>query len=287
MLVVLTRGLLSSPAKRFKGRVRILALALSGCLIATPLAVDAQLAVDRLDLALTPARAGRVTGSILVSNESTAPVQASISREEWDRAENGDNRLLPVGTTGASCGDRLTVSPAVLRLEPHASERVRVSMNGTPASGKECWDIVYLEQALQQSPVRGNSLTYRFRTGVKIYVVPEGVRRDAQIEDMRMEGASGATGVSGSTGSPRQVSIMFHNTGGIHLLSAGRVEFRRFDNSVAAQIPIKEFPTLPGAVRKLAVAIPSSLGAGDYVVLALIDFRGSEIAAGQIELTLK
>jgi hypothetical protein len=49
------------------------------------------------------------------------------------------------------------------------------------------------------------------------------------------------------------------------------------------QVPIAEFPTLPGAMRKVLVDIPSDLPAGDYVVLALIDFGGAELVAGQID----
>jgi hypothetical protein len=59
------------------------------------------------------------------------------------------------------------------------------------------------------------------------------------------------------------------------------------DNSVAGQIPIAEFPTLPGAVRRLEVDVPPTIPAGNYIALALIDFGGAEIAAGQLELTLR
>jgi hypothetical protein len=85
----------------------------------------------------------------------------------------------------------------------------------------------------------------------------------------------------------RQISVLFHNTGGTHLLSKGRLEFRRIDNSLAAQVAIPEFPTLPGATRKVLVDVPAGLTPGDYVVLALIDFGGAELVAGQIDYQAK
>jgi hypothetical protein len=85
----------------------------------------------------------------------------------------------------------------------------------------------------------------------------------------------------------RQIAISFHNTGGMHLLAKGRLEFRRLDNSLAMQIPVPEFATLPGAIRKLNVDVPPGLAAGDYVVLALIDFGGAELVAGQIDYQAK
>ena len=45
----------------------------------------------------------------------------------------------------------------------------------------------------------------------------------------------------------------------MHLLAKGRLEFRRLDNTLAMQVPIAEFPTLPGAVRKLMVDVPNGL----------------------------
>jgi hypothetical protein len=90
-----------------------------------------------------------------------------------------------------------------------------------------------------------------------------------------------------SAATKKQIAIRFHNTGGMHLLAKGRLEFRRLDNSLAAEAPIPEFPTLPGATRKVMVDIPSGLAAGDYVVLALIDFGGAELVAGQIDFQAK
>jgi len=61
----------------------------------------------------------------------------------------------------------------------------------------------------------------------------------------------------------------------------GTMEYRRPDNSIAATDSIAEFPVLPGARRRVAVRVPK-LAAGSYVALALLDYGGSEIAAGQI-----
>jgi P pilus assembly chaperone PapD len=142
---------------------------------------------------------------------------------------------------------------------------------------QECWDIIFVEEVPQRAAVKGNSLQYIFRTGVKVYVAPSGLPRDGQVEDMAVQDSA----------TKRQISIRFHNTGGMHLLSKGRLEFRRLDNTLAMQAPIAEFPTLPGAVRKLTVDVPAGLAPGDYVVLALIDFGGADLVAGQIDYQAK
>lgn len=272
-----------------------LALCAIGALCAKP--VTAQLLVDPLEVTLTSSGTNRVTASFSLANASDVPVQATITRQDWDRLENGDNRFLPAGSTGSSCGSMLTASPVAVRVEPHTARVVRLAVQGAAALRKECWDIFFVEEVPQRSAVRGNSLQYIFRTGVKVYVAPPGLNRDGAIEDLAVAEVSvpGSPATAGEAKSAvtvapatkRQISIRFHNTGGMHLLAKGRLEFRRLDNSVAMQLPIEEFPTLPGATRIVAIDVPTGLAAGDYVVLALIDFGGAELVAGQIDLQAK
>jgi P pilus assembly chaperone PapD len=171
----------------------------------------------------------------------------------------------------------LAVSPLSVRIEPHSSRVVRLAVQTGAALTRECWDIVFVEEVPQRASSKGNSLQYIFRTGVKVYVAPPGLARDAAVEDMAVV----------DTAAKRQIAITFHNSGAMHLVAKGRLEFRRPDNSLATQVPITEFPTLPGSVRKVLVDVPSSLATGDYVVLALIDFGGAELVAGQIDFQAK
>ena len=274
-------------------RFSALALCAITGLVAPP--AHAQLLVDPLEVTLISAGASRVTGSFSLANTSDVAVQATITRQDWDRAENGDNRFLPAGSTGASCGEMLTATPVSVRIEPRSSRIIRLSVQGAEALRKECWDIFFVEELPQRVGVRGNSLQYIFRTGVKVYVSPPGLKRDGAVEDMAVENVAITPATTASStpvlqrpaGTKRQVALRFRNTGETHLVAKGHLEFRRLDNSVAAKTAIPEFPTLPGATRKVMTDIPADLAAGDYVVLALLDFGGAELVAGQIELRVK
>jgi P pilus assembly chaperone PapD len=269
-----------------RGRVRnitVLALCATGIVISH--SASAQLLVDPLEVTLTTANQNRVSGSFSVSNTTDVPVQATITRQDWDRVESGDNRFLPAGTSGNSCGAMLTASPLSIRVEAHTSRTIRIATQNAAGLAKECWDIFFVEEIPRRSTTSGNSLQYIFRTGVKVYVAPPNLARDAAVEDMAVEEVpQTATAVTNeSTPKKRQIAISFHNTGGMHLLAKGHLEFRRLDNSLAMQVPVPEFATLPGAIRKLNIDVPSGLAAGDYVVLALIDFGGADLVAGQID----
>jgi P pilus assembly chaperone PapD len=277
-----------------RGRVRRTVLALCAVIGLVSQRANAQLLVDPLEVTVITSGANRVSGSFSLSNTTDAPVQATITRQDWDRVENGDNRFLPAGTTGLSCGAMLTASPLSIRIDPHTTRIIRLGVQNAAALTKECWDIFFIEELPQRASVKGNSLTYVFRTGVKVYVAPPGLTRDGAVEEMAVENvpvaASPATPAKLPVSKPstkRQISIRFHNTGGMNLLAKGRLEFRRLDNTLAMQIPISEFPTLPGATRKVMVDMPVGLAAGDYVVLALIDFGGAELVAGQIDYQAK
>jgi P pilus assembly chaperone PapD len=279
------------------GRVRRTVLALCaviGSVVSQP--ASAQLLVDPLEVTLVVSGANRVSGSFSLSNTSDAPVQATITRQDWDRAENGDNRFLAAGSSGTSCGTMLSASPLSIRVEPHSSRIIRLAVQTDAATTRECWNIFFVEEVPQRTSVKGNSLQYIFRTGVKVYVAPPGLARDGAVEDMAVEdvpvtptaASSAAAKLHPTTpATKRQISIRFHNTGGIHLLAKGHLEFRRLDNTVVTQVPIAEFPTLPGATRKVMVDLPTGLAPGDYVVLALIDFGGADLVAGQIDYQAK
>jgi len=281
-----------------RGRVRGTVLALCAVIGAVvSQSASAQLLVDPLEVTIVATGTNRVPASFSVSNTSNEVVQATITRSDWDRAENGDNRFLAAGSTGTSCGANLSVSPLSIRVEPHTSRVIRLGIQSGAAVPKECWDIFFVEEVPRRASAKGNSLQYIFRTGVKVYVAPPGLSRDGAVENMAIEDVPVPRTTASTTptttvanvlaATKRQISVVFHNTGGTHLLAKGRLEFRRIDNSLAAQVAIPEFPTLPGATRKVMLDVPAGLTPGDYVVLALIDFGGAELVAGQIDYQAK
>jgi len=295
MLNLCSRSPETAGAER-RGRVRgtVLALCAVGVVVSRP--ASAQLLVDPLEVVVITAGANRVSASFSLVNTSDNPVQATIKRQDWDRELNGDNRFLPTGTGGSSCGAMLSVSPLSIRIDAHSTRIVRLGVQSAAALSKECWDIFFVEEVPQRASAGGNSLQYIFRTGVKVYVAPTGLARDGAVEGMEVIDAAVSSSVSATSATnavaitpatKKQISIQFHNTGGMHLTAKGRLEFRRLDNSVAMHVPITEFPTLPGASRKLLIDVPAGLAPGDYVVLALIDFGGAELVAGQIDFQAK
>ena len=235
----------------------------------------AQLAVDQVEMFLDPHALGRGVQSFNVSNESDQVVEATLYLNDWDRDEDGENRFVESGRLAQSCGRYLRVFPQSLRLPPHSYQAVRVALEGADSLRRSCWSVLFVESSTQP-PAQGKgqrrAITYVTRLGVKIYVVPPNLAKDGDVVDVALRDST-----------VRRVVVTFRNTGAVPLWPHGNLEVRRLDGSVAATVPIDEFPVLPGSARRITIALPS-LPHGRYVALALIDYGGQDIAGGQIQL---
>ena len=273
-------------------------------LCAFPRPASAQLAVDRIDLVLDPASAAGRHASFSVTNKGSTVAQAVIRMQDWDRDSVGGNRFFPLGSTPGACARPLAVDPAGARLEPGASQDVRVSLDSTLVPAKECWTVVFVESAMLVTQPGGRRVNYVIRTGVKVYVVPAGAVLAGEVSDMRImphvaPALDTAAVRRASPSQPRPQSgppaadsarqdlvMVFANTGTRHIDATGSVELRRADNSSAARIPLVPLHVLPGASERVTIPLPN-LPAGRYVALAVIDFGGGELAAGQVEYEVR
>ena len=256
-----------------RGSYTALAVFAIGAVVAAPAVAGAQVSVDEAEMFLDPSMGGRHTGSFTVTNEGGGVAQVTIYLQDWDRQENGEHRFLPTGTLPQSCAKYLQVFPLALRLPPGSRQMVRLALQGADSLAGACWSIAFVETSASATGT-SRHVTYVTRLGVKIYVVPEGLTKEGAVEDMVLEPGDS---------SGRRLAVTFHATGGRPLWVRGSVEYRRPDNTVAAVDSVPEFPVQPGARRRVSVPV-HKLAPGKYLTLALLDYGGSEIAAGQISL---
>lgn len=243
-----------------------------------PARADAQIAVDKLELFLKPGSTETRSGVLLVRNEGTERAQALVKLEDWDRTADGTNRFFAAGTQPGSCAEALHVFPATLSLAPGESQAVRVALDSISAAGMraECWSVVVVQA---QQPVRqasGRTLVYTVRTGMKVYAMPDGLQAEGEVSDVRVT----------PSGAPKDASfqarVTFRNTGALHVSAQGRLEIRREDNSLFGTVPLPAMHALPGAESVTTVKLPA-LPQGRYLLLAIVDYGGAELAAAQLE----
>jgi len=242
-------------------------------LLALPVRLPAQIAVDRMEIVFHPREPGARVGVITLKNEGAKPVEAQLRLEDWDRAEDGTNHWYPLGTVSGSCGPLLQLFPASVLLDPGASQTIRLALDSSATPRAECWSAAVVE-TVQPRVVAGRSVTYLVRTAVKLYVVPQDAPTEGEVAEMNVRPAQ-----AGGTDS---LDLVFRNTGGRHLIAGGTLEVRRSDNSVAAKLVLPSLYALPSARSRTRVALPH-LQPGRYVLLAILDYGGDQLAAAQIE----
>jgi P pilus assembly chaperone PapD len=250
---------------------------LVSCLL--PAAAKGQFAIDKTELFLNPGDTAARNGVLIVRNEGPTRAQATIKIEDWDRSEDGGNRFFAPGTLPQSCSAALKLFPLSLSLGPGESQAVRIDMDPTMAramSSRECWSVVLVESAVPETGANGRTLVYRLRTGMKVYVMPSGLTADGQVTDVAIHSATPVANAKDT------VEVAFQNTGTKHVVGRGRVEIRRPDNSTAAVVELPLAYALPGSTMRVRAQLPA-LAAGRYVVLAVMDYGGAEIAAAQLE----
>jgi P pilus assembly chaperone PapD len=240
----------------------------------------AQLAVGRIELVMQLAEGAERQAAIGVRNESAQPVQAIVKLEDWDRATDGSNRWYAYGThTGrGSCAPALSIFPQSLRLEPGAEQAIRVVLDSARAPGGECWAAAVVE-TYKPAERGGQRIMYVVRTAVKIYVQSPALVTSGEIDSLKV--------VSDSTGNDASaVELHFSNTGSGHLTAKGTLEIRRPDNTTVRRVAMPVVYALPGARQMVRVPMPD-LPAGDYVLLATMDYGGEDIAATLLEYRRK
>ena len=258
-----------------RGLTRVLVVGAAWAL--APVTAAAQVSVDALELAL-PLRGSAgspATQTFNVTNNGETGTPVTIAAQDWDRSETGENRYAPLGALDTSCGAKVSFFPAVLYLEPKESATIRVRLESAQPLDRGCYTILFVETPKPPPSAGAVGLQYSVRYGVKVYVEPDAPRA-GEIVDADVH-AAGTAPASDS----QAVSLTFLNTGSRQIVTRGTLEIRRADNSVVQALPIAEFPTLPQAKHRLTVGLPK-LPRGSYVVLALLDYGGTEIAAGQV-----
>lgn len=256
-----------------------IALALSAVILSANQAT-AQLAVDKLEIYANASTTAQ-TEVFSVTNEGKDVLQVTLSVQDWDRTETGNNQFYPQGTRPGSCGQAVSAFPAQLLLAPGEMQQVRVNIQNPPVN-KACWSIIFAQTVPAKSANQGRSITYVLRTGVKLYLHPATAQIEGAIDSM----AVAPTPVNDTVSTTeKSLLVRFANTGGRHMQTQGKIELRDAAGALVKSVVVEEFPTLPGSKRLLMIPL-GALPKGQYTALAILDFQGPDTIAGQYQFQI-
>ena len=238
-----------------------------------PSALQAQLAVDRESVLLSPSSAVARYADVVVRNTSAGEVEASVGLQDWDVDASGTSRWRTRGGVRGSCGSRVSVSPAAIRLGPGEQQVVRVSVKDGARFDAECWSAAVVQPTRMAARPFSTERTVMSRTTVPLYVTPAGLVADGEVQDMFVSRDS--------------ISVVFANVGRVRADIVGEVQVRTPDDSVLVlAIPLQDATVLAGATRVIRVAMPR-LRAGRYTLIGVVDFGGESLTAARAALEIR
>lgn len=246
---------------------------------------QAQITVDRESVMLNPENAAERSANLTVRNNGSSDMRVSVALEDWDVDASGASHWRKAGAVAGSCGRRVSVSPAALKLAPGEQQTVRVALKSDAKFDAECWSAAVVRAAGVRAAVprtnvpreagagkSTNDSTTAVQNSIPLFVTPSGLNIDGELSDMYVAGDS--------------LEVIYKNTGKQRTNIVGQVQVQTPDETVVLTVPLDSATVLAGATRKFRLAMPK-LPKGQYVLVAIVDFGGEEMTAVQAALDMR
>lgn len=223
------------------------------------------------------AAGGQLTQAILIDNPSGSTA-LEVTAEISDVLLQPDGTLLylPPGSHGASLANWLSVNPLSFVLEPNSAREVSYTVE-IPADAADgtYWTILFFESQVPGAgeQTEGIGIQTRVRVGHVAYVDVGQVSRSGEIEGFRYQPA-GSEPVS-------SIQIMLHNSGNGLIRAEGHVEVRSLTGELVQELEVPASATFPGYSSELQALLPEPLAAGEYLVLAVLDYGEPNVITGE------
>jgi hypothetical protein len=241
----------------------------------------------RFEFDLEKGRTG--TASIRVSNNGEEPVSVKVYQKDFMVDPINQDIILAPGKCKRGCAEWLIISPSNLDLGPKERKNVRITLTVPEDARGTYWAIIFVEQSSKPTPIRKLKGGYSFQINVKprwLVRIHENVpgtgEKKGQVTDISVTPQAAE--------SPLKIAVEFENTGNMLLRCNGYVEIRDEGGNEVETIQIGSkgrFSVYPDGKRLVSGTVSKRLSPGDYIALAIVDYGGEELVAGELEFQVK
>lgn len=221
----------------------------------------------RFDFALEPG--SNQTETLTVKNTSNKRQIFTMNASDWYMDEEGNVIRQEPGASTRSCAEWLTFTPALVELEPNASQEVSVALNVPGSEMKTKWAVIYVtlqkEQVARQAD-QELSMGIEVNQSIAIYVTQspasntDGAAKLASFEEVE------------NTEGSRAFSVIAENVGDKVLDCKMYMVISDLQNASERRLEPVQFRMLPGSKRKRELSLPEDLKTGSYLVAAILDY---------------
>lgn len=231
------------------------------------------------DIELQVEAGKKYEGFFEVYNNGDDAQRISIKVVDWEIGENGEMLYYKSGTLPRSCAQWLRLSPMEFELAGKARQKVAYSLSFPENSKGSYWVMFDVESVPPLDNKKG---------GIRVVGVIGMQFLVTEIKNSVKDGeVSKVTVIEPKGDAPYKIAVEFINTGDTALRNEGRVELRNEEGELVTKVPIEKFLTFPGAKRIKEVSLDKELSKGEYNILAIIDFKGDHLVAGEVNFEVK
>jgi hypothetical protein len=231
-------------------------------------AINVSISPPRWEIEVEPG--GAVEGSFEVTGAADRDLRVKIYFQDWQFNPRGEVEFL-TGAGPRSVVSWLQIEPVEM-LIPAGEKRVFRIFGTVPpqTAGGDYWSGFFVE-TIPEAPRTGSGVVVTGRVGGGIFLTVQGETVKAgRIRNFAVQWENGLSG-----------RVLFVNQGDTLLYPSGRVEVRDSQGKTVESFTLPEATVLPGSERELVFAESMALPAGDYVVLAILDYGGARLLGAQ------
>lgn len=247
-----------------------------------------QFSVNRQSIILSANPGEEIVGSFRVSNHSDEPLQMRVTPVDYTMDPRGQIVTPEAGTTDGSLLPYLVLAPTQFSIEPGGFVDVQYVVNVPEDFTGSRW-IAFLTRAeggepaavQEQRQAAGTSIQFRFQVVYRTLLV-------VTAEGTEEPGASLLSLRRVIDGDSTEFHVVVRNDGNSFFRASGRVEIRDASGQAVKTYSLARRGLLPGHFGTLvADAGEMGLAQGEYLALAIVDFEGDHLIAGQLRFRIE
>ncbi|MEA3560960.1 MAG: hypothetical protein U9R31_04225 [Candidatus Omnitrophota bacterium] len=240
-------------------------------------AVRFNVSPSRIELIVNPGE--KKNSYITISNSrSQVPINVKAYVEDVINAPDGEIDFLPPGTTPWSCAEWIKLKPDGFTLAPGQEQVVKLQVKVPPKARGGYYGITFFEVLIPSTKSGGIQTSTALRIGAVVLIDIAGTTeykaKLTQLRGVNLEKEGVVTS---------KVSCMIKNLGNLLIRPKGTIQILNVhqEEQEILELNPEKGGILPGMSRTFTVTCKETLGEGQYVIRALIDYGGKELLGGQ------
>ncbi len=219
------------------------------------------------------------TANVTVVNQRKKTITLEIEKKDYYLT----SKVFDVdpGTVKRGCANLLAISPQRFHLQPGEQTTVRITITMPEKCDGTYWTRIYLNDVSKNYSVKKDQgkgrivqIFLEYSWEIRIFeTVPGTEISGGRVSNVQISPATAEK--------PLNMSIEFENIGNTILKCTGWIEFRDESGETVEKVELKKFSSYPDAKRIKETEIPPLLKPGEYSALAVIDYGGESLVAGE------